>query len=112
MAPYFGMFSLLCFCTIFSQKKPKLQRIVAGLIMVGENAEGDEFGIGNDQSYSILEVARLFGGEIEMLPERRGNRRAAEVMTEKTKELRWECRYDLEGYIKNMCDSIKIQSLI
>lgn len=82
--------------------------IVVGLMMVGENAEGDEFGIGNDKSYSILEVAQLFGGEIEMLPERRGNRKTARVMTEKTKALGWECRHDLEFYIKDVCDSIKI----
>jgi UDP-glucose 4-epimerase len=81
--------------------------IVSGLMMVGENAEGDEFGIGNDQSYSILDVAQLFGGEIEMLPERRGNRKTAEVVTEKTKALGWECRYDLESYIRNVIESIK-----
>ena len=76
--------------------------IVAGLILVGENAEGDEFGIGNDQSYSILDVANLYGGVIEMLPERRGNRKTAEVMTEKTKSLGWECQHSLEDYIENI----------
>ena len=48
--------------------------IVDGLILVGENGYGDEFGIGSDEAFSILEVAQMFGGEIKMLPERRGNR--------------------------------------
>lgn len=81
--------------------------IVSGLLKVGENAEGDEFGIGNDKSYTILEVAELFGGEIEMLPERRGNRKTAEVVTEKTKALGWECQYDLESYVESLRSSIK-----
>jgi len=80
--------------------------IVSGLIKVGENAEGDEFGIGNDKSYSILEVAKLFGGEIEMLPERRGNRKTAEVVTEKTRALGWKCQNDLESYIESLRDSM------
>ena len=73
--------------------------IVTGLMMVGENAEGDEFGIGNDKSYSILEVVELFGGIVEMLPERRGNRKTAEVLTDKTKALGWQCQYSLDEYV-------------
>ena len=48
--------------------------IIDALILVGENGYGDEFGIGSEESFSILEVAKLFDGKIEMLPERRGNR--------------------------------------
>lgn len=79
--------------------------IVSGLIMIAENAEGDEFGIGSDKSYSVLEVAELFGGRIEMLPERRGNRMRAELVTEKTKLLGWECKHNLEDYIKQLRSS-------
>ena len=57
--------------------------IINGLILVGEKGIGDDYGIGNDESYSIIEIANLFGGEIIMLPERKGNRLSAEVMTEK-----------------------------
>lgn len=76
--------------------------IVDGLVLVGENGYGDEFGIGSPESYSILEVAELFGGKIEMLPERKGNRMTADVMTEKTQALGWSPKCTLEDYIATL----------
>jgi len=76
--------------------------IINGLILVGEKGIGDDYGIGNDESYSILEIANLFGGEIIMLPERKGNRLSAEVMTEKTIKLGWKPQKSIKKYIKNL----------
>lgn len=73
--------------------------IIDGLILVGEHGYGDEFGIGCPESYSIIEVANLFGGLIEMIPERKGNRMVADVMIEKTKSLGWFPKMKLEDYI-------------
>jgi UDP-glucose 4-epimerase len=73
--------------------------IINGLILVGEYGYGDEFGIGSPESYSIIEVANLFGGKIEMIPERKGNRMVADVMIEKTKSLGWSPKMKLEDYI-------------
>jgi UDP-glucose 4-epimerase len=87
-----------------SQKRnfTHIDDIIKALILVGENGYGDEFGIGSDEAYSIKEVAKIFGGEIEMVPERRGNRMTAEVITEKTKALGWLPEKNLEDYI-NQC---------
>ena len=74
--------------------------IIDGLLLVGENGYGDEFGIGSDESFTILEVAQLFKGDIIMLPERRGNRMSAEVMIEKTKALGWSPKRKLKDYIE------------
>lgn len=76
--------------------------IVDGLVMVGENGYGDEFGIGSPESFTILEVAELFGGKIEMLPERKGNRMTADVVTEKTQALGWSPKRKLVDYIVNL----------
>ena len=76
--------------------------IINGLILVGEKGIGDDYGIGNDESYSIIEIANLFGGEIIMLPERKGNRLSAEVMTEKTIKLGWKPQKSIKKYIKNL----------
>jgi len=76
--------------------------IVNGLILVGENGYGDEFGIGSPEAYTIKEVAELFGGEIEMLPERKGNRMVADVMTEKTQALGWKPTKRLKEYIEQL----------
>ncbi|MDP4020565.1 MAG: NAD-dependent epimerase/dehydratase family protein [Candidatus Adlerbacteria bacterium] len=74
--------------------------IVAGLILIGEQGKGDDYGIGRDRSYSILEVARLFGKDIEMLPPRAGNRMDSTIDTSKVRTLGWKCKHDLEEYIQ------------
>jgi UDP-glucose 4-epimerase len=74
--------------------------IVDGLILVGKKGHGDEYGIGNETSYSILEVAKLFKRDIIMLDPRQGNRMSAKVVTDKTKALGWSTKRNLEDWIK------------
>lgn len=76
--------------------------IIAGLILVGEKGFGDGYGIGCQESFSILEVAEMFGGEIEFLPERQGNRLSAGLITEKTLNLGWQPQHHLRDYIKQL----------
>ena len=76
--------------------------IIDALVLIGEQGEEDGYGISSDKSYSILEVARMFGGEIEMLPERLGNRMSGEVVTEKTKALGWRAKHNLKDYINEI----------
>lgn len=74
--------------------------IVDGLLLVGQQGEGDEFGIGNPTSYSVEEVAKLFGGAIEYLPERRGNRSTSVVYGERLAALGWVAKRSLEEDIR------------
>ena len=76
--------------------------IINGLILVGENGYGDDFGIGSPESYSIIEIAEMFGAEIEMLPERKGNRMSADVVTSKTEALGWTPKLSIKDYVKNI----------
>ena len=76
--------------------------IIDGLVLVGENGYGDEFGIGSGEAFTILEVAQMFGGEIKMLPPRAGNRMVADVMTEKTRALGWVPKKSLKDYINSL----------
>jgi UDP-glucose 4-epimerase len=76
--------------------------IIDGLILVGENGYGDEFGIGSGEAYSIKEIAEMFGGEINMLPERRGNRMSAEVIVKKTEQLGWKAKKSIGSYIEEL----------
>lgn len=75
--------------------------IIDGLILVGENGYGDEFGIGSPEAYSVLEIAEMFGGEIQMLPERKGNRMVADVMSAKTEALGWKPKRSIKEYIED-----------
>lgn len=73
--------------------------IIDGLVLVGEQGYGDEFGIGSGEAFSILEVAQMYGGKIEMLPERKGNRMTADVISAKTEALGWSPKRKLGDYI-------------
>jgi UDP-glucose 4-epimerase len=76
--------------------------IVDGLVLVGEKGVGDGYGIGADTSYSVLDVAKLFGGEILMMPERAGNRLNAGVDNAKTKSLGWSPKNNLPAWIERV----------
>ncbi|MEK7601503.1 MAG: NAD-dependent epimerase/dehydratase family protein [Patescibacteria group bacterium] len=79
--------------------------IVDALVLVGEKGEGDEYGIGNERAYTVLDVAKLFlpaqagGGEIIMLPPRAGNRMQSGLDVNKTRNLGWVPKRSLDGYI-------------
>lgn len=76
--------------------------IINALVLVGENGYGDEFGIGSTESYTIKEIAEMFGGEIEMLPERKGNRMMADVISAKTEALGWKPTHTIKEYINEL----------
>lgn len=76
--------------------------IISALILVGEKGYGDEFGIGNPKSFTVLEIAKLFGGEIKILPERKGNRMNAQILSDKTIELGWSTKKNLKDYIDQL----------
>ena len=77
-----------------------IEDIINGLVLVGENGYGDEFGIGSGEAFTIKEVAELYDGEIEMLPERKGNRMVADVISAKTEALGWKPTKKLKDYIE------------
>lgn len=72
---------------------------VDALLLIGEKGEGDEYGIGAAESFSVLDVATMFGTLIEMIPERKGNRMVAEVHSDRTKELGWSQNRRLDDHI-------------
>jgi UDP-glucose 4-epimerase len=76
--------------------------IVRGLMIVGKKGFGDDFGIGCVSEYSVIEIANMFGGTVRMLPERKGNRMTAGVLTDKTEALGWKAKESIENYIENM----------
>jgi len=73
--------------------------IVEGLILVGEEGKGDGYGIGALESYSVLEVAELFGGETILMPERKGNRMHGGIDAVKVANLGWEQKQTLANWI-------------
>lgn len=83
-----------------------VEDIVSGLVKVGESGVGDGFAIGDERSYSIMEIAQLFKTDIIMLPERRGNRSSATLDTRRIRELGWVNKHsvveDIHTYINEV----------
>jgi UDP-glucose 4-epimerase len=76
--------------------------IIDGLILVGEKGQGDEFGLGAEESFSILEIAQMFGSPIEMAPETKGNRMGAKLDVTKSYALGWRPKKRISDYIKDI----------
>lgn len=76
-----------------------LDDIVDGLILVAEKGQGDEYGLGAERKFSILALAKMFGGDIVMLPPREGNRMSSALDTSKARALGWAPTRSLEDYI-------------
>jgi len=80
--------------------------IVRGIMLVGEHGEGNDFGLGAPRSYTIREVAELFGTEIEWLPNRPGNRADAYLDTTRAEALGWRATADLADYIATIVHTV------
>lgn len=76
---------------------------VRALMMVGEKGNGDGYAIGSPESVSILELAQMFGGEIQMMPAQPGNRESSAVDTSKVeKEFGWKPEMTVGKYIEGL----------
>ena len=82
-----------------------VQDIVSGLVLAAEFGCGDEYGIGNPRGYSISDVAKMFGGAVEMIASRPGNRMTGLLVTDKISKLGWEPKIELEDYISHLRQS-------
>jgi len=76
---------------------------VRALLMVGEKGNGDDYAIGSPESVSILELAQMFGGEIQMTPGKAGNRESSAIDTSKVeKEFGWKPEMTVKKYIEEL----------
>lgn len=76
---------------------------IEGLMLVGEKGEGDEYGITAKEAYSLLELAEMFGGEVEMLPPTPTTRSdGGEVHTDKIEALGWSQKHTLPEYVASV----------
>lgn len=80
---------------------------VEALVLIGMKGEGDEHGIAADEFITLLELATMYGGEIEMQPQTKSSRSDSGVKNDKIKSLGWVQKYNLKDYIENIKKSNK-----
>ena len=78
--------------------------IVDGIKIIIKKGGKDIYCIGSDESYSILEVAKMFG-DVIFLEERKGNRKSTHIDNSKLKSLGWNCKHNLKDFIEKSNDS-------
>ncbi len=72
---------------------------VNGIILAAERGEGDGYGLASTDEYSLVEVAEMFGGKIEMLPQTQSMRERSVINAEKILALGWRQTKNLKEYI-------------
>ena len=73
---------------------------VDGLIKIMKYGNGDNWGIGNDTAYSMLDVAEMLQVDVDMKPEKSGNRMGGVVHNQMLLALGWKPKMELREYIE------------
>ena len=76
---------------------------IDGIVLIGEKCEGDGYGVAAEEQFTLLDLAHMFGGEVEMLPPTPTTRSGAgDVDTSKIKMLGWKQKKRLQEYIEDI----------
>lgn len=74
--------------------------LARGIILVGEKGQGDGYALRADATYSVLDVANAFGGEIAIVEGYPGRQDVADDPTRARDELGWRPTVDVMDYIR------------
>lgn len=72
---------------------------VNALMLIAEKGEADEYPISAKEVYSLLDLAKMFGLEIQFAPATKSSRSSGAEDTSKLQALGWKQQYTLEEYV-------------
>lgn len=75
--------------------------LARGIIMTGEKGWGDGYALENTKGYSIIEIAKVFGGPIKYIDGYSGRAESGKTPTKAREELGWDTTVDILDYIKD-----------
>ena len=75
---------------------------VAGILLAGEKGQGDDYGICAAETHSLLDVAKMFGCEVNMVPATKSTRSSKAVDCKKIQNLGWQQTKTLKEYIEDI----------
>jgi UDP-glucose 4-epimerase len=73
--------------------------IVRGIVLVAQKGSGDGYLLGTGREWPILEVAKLFGTDYQLVPALRGERVRGQADVTRAAELGWRPEHSLDRYI-------------
>lgn len=75
---------------------------VDGIILAGEKGNADEYPISAKEVFSLLDVAKMFGGEVIFLPPTKSTRTSGAMDTYKLEALGWKQHHTLPEYVEEI----------
>jgi UDP-glucose 4-epimerase len=75
---------------------------VEALVAIGERGENDEYAISAKEVHSLLDVANMFGCEVQMMPATKSSRSSDADDTSKLQALGWAQKHTLTEYIESV----------
>jgi UDP-glucose 4-epimerase len=76
--------------------------LARGIVLVGEKGHGDGYALRANSSYSVLDIARAFGGEVKLVEGYPGRQDVADDPTRARDELGWQPTVDVMDYIRDL----------
>lgn len=73
--------------------------LINGILLAASEGNGDGYGIGADESFSIIEICKEFGCEPKFIPSSPANRFDGTLITQKIKKLGWTQQHFLKDHI-------------
>ena len=80
--------------------------ITNAIILIAAEGYGDDYGIGAEESYSILDVCKFFKCQPEFMASSPANRMDGELRTDKVKKLGWKQGHNLNSDISSFLQKI------
>ncbi len=74
--------------------------IARGMILVGEKGQGDGYSLNNVKQFSVLDIAKAFGGKVVFTERYSGRSESGDIPGKARSELGWETSLDILDYIK------------
>ena len=81
--------------------------LALGIIMVGEAGHGDGYALNNTKQFSVIEIAKAFGGNIKYVDGYPGRAETGFTPTKARLELGWETTINVLDYIKDFVSNLK-----
>ncbi|OQX64736.1 MAG: hypothetical protein B5M51_02780 [Anaerolinea sp. 4484_236] len=79
--------------------------LARGIILAGENGWGDGYAFGVSETYSVYEIAKAFGGQVELIDGYPGRLNSPGVSPKARDELGWHPTVDVIDYIQKFVEN-------
>jgi len=85
-----------------------IEDIISGILLVATKGDGDGYVLAAKESFSILDIVKLFESDFVLIDSRKGERYTSIIPFNKMKtEFNWDAKNSLKDYIENLKFKLK-----